>query len=103
MVVSETGIGLGLQGATEEGDKRIRRLRDHLAGALGFRHPGHETCKFHASLAYFVQTLNAGEQQDFKKDLEQELARSPLAFDLGSAAFCVFNNVFHFDRQFYIE
>lgn len=57
----------------------------------------------HNSIAYFVQILDAGEQQGFKKELEQELARWPLALDLGSAEFCVSNDMFHFDRQFYTE
>lgn len=103
LVVSETGISLDLQGATEEEDKRVRRLRDYLADALGFRHPGHETYKFHTGLAYFVQVLESCKRDSLKLELEQELARCPLSFDLGSAEFCLFEDMFRFDRQFYIE
>lgn len=103
VVVSETGIGIALQGVMHEEDKRIRQLRDQIAGALWLRHPGHDTYKFHASLAYFVQNLESNEREELKGGLERELAQRSLMFDLASAEFCLFKDMSHFDRQFYIE
>lgn len=53
------GIGIEIEGATMEEEKRLRRLRDVIADeALGFRAADHSEFIFHLSLAYLLRYLD---------------------------------------------
>lgn len=94
-----TGIALRLEAASSEEDGRIRRLRDRLADeGLGFRMPGHNTYQFHVSVAYLVWHLDDSEKEALEARLEEQLAgfQQSLEFELGSAEFCVFDDMFAF-------
>ncbi|KAH6607798.1 rna ligase cyclic nucleotide phosphodiesterase [Trichoderma cornu-damae] len=75
------GIGLEVEGATADEEKRMRRLRDRLADALGFRAPNHETEELGRVFARHLPALQ-GE------------------FELGPVEFCTFENMHAFARLF---
>ncbi|KAM0284029.1 hypothetical protein ACHAQH_002224 [Verticillium albo-atrum] len=46
-IPATVGIGLQVEGATPEEERRMRKLRDRLSDVLGFRAPNHEVYEFH--------------------------------------------------------
>ncbi|KAL7962910.1 RNA ligase/cyclic nucleotide phosphodiesterase [Trichoderma compactum] len=52
------GIGFEIEGANPEEEKRLRRLRDGVSDALGFRAPNHETYGFHITMAYLMRHID---------------------------------------------
>lgn len=101
-----SGIALRLEAASSKEDARIRRLRDRIADeGLGFRVPSHKTYEFHVSVAYLLRHLDDAERKALGERLEAELAnfqQSSLEFELGSAEFCVFDDMFAFHRLLFI-
>ncbi|KAF5568340.1 RNA ligase cyclic nucleotide phosphodiesterase, partial [Fusarium pseudoanthophilum] len=65
--LGQFGMALDIVGATEEEEKRMRRLRDRLADAFGFRAPNHLTYRFHVSIAYTIRWLEGEDQAEFEK------------------------------------
>ncbi|KAI0160705.1 RNA ligase/cyclic nucleotide phosphodiesterase [Xylariaceae sp. FL1272] len=98
------GLGLVIKGATEEEERRLRRLRDTLAGILGYRAPNHERYGFHVSVSYLLRHLDEegldGEMKDLL-DREIEIGRGT-EFSLGAVEFCTFEDMFSFPRLFYL-
>ncbi|KAH8819017.1 RNA ligase/cyclic nucleotide phosphodiesterase [Xylogone sp. PMI_703] len=96
------GIGLEIEGATADEEKRMRRLRDRLADTLGFRAPNHETYGFHISMAYLMRHIDGEERDELNKLFEQHLPELQREFDLGAVEFCTFENMYAFPRLFYL-
>jgi hypothetical protein len=96
------GVGLEIEGATVEEERRMRRLRDRLADTLGFRAPNHETYKFHISVAYLMRHIEGDERQELNKVLAQLLPGTQREFELGAVEFCTFENMYDYPRQFYL-
>ena len=96
------GIGLWIEGATVEEEMRMRRLRDRLADALGFRAPNHETYRLHISVAYLMRYIDGEDREELNEVLAQLLQGMPLEFELGAVEFCTFENMYSFRRQFYL-
>ncbi len=98
------GIGVSLQLATDEEDRRFRGLRDRLSGTLLVRHPQHDHYELHLSMAYFLRYLDDGQKEDLGKLLQEHLEGGmPRDFELGAPEFCTFENMFKFERRFYLE
>ncbi|EME82913.1 uncharacterized protein MYCFIDRAFT_211195 [Pseudocercospora fijiensis CIRAD86] len=96
------GIALEVEGATEEEERRLRRLRDTLADAFGFKQPTHDTYTFHVSIAYLLRFLEDEERQELNKLLSRFLDDIKVEFQLGDVEFCTFDNMHKFDRLFYL-
>ncbi|KIN03387.1 hypothetical protein OIDMADRAFT_51352 [Oidiodendron maius Zn] len=96
------GIGLEIEGATAEEEKRMRRLRDRLADAIGFRAPNHETYVFHLSMAYLLRHVDGEERVELNKIFAQHLSAVRREFELGAVEFCTFQNMHAFPRLFYL-
>ena len=99
---SVVGVGLEVEGATAEEEKRMRRLRDRLADTLGFRAPNHETYNFHISVAYWLRHIDGEEREELNKVFAQHLPALQREFQLGAVEFCTFENMQEFPRLFYL-
>ncbi|KAI1262933.1 RNA ligase/cyclic nucleotide phosphodiesterase [Xylariaceae sp. FL1019] len=98
------GLALVIKGATEDEERRLRRLRDVLAEVLGYRAPNHDRYGFHVSVAYLLRHLDEenldGEMNDL---LDKEIkAGRGTEFSLGAVEFCTFEDMFSFPRLFYL-
>lgn len=93
--------GFTMVGATEEDEKLLREWRDQLADIFGYRHPDHETYRFHITLAYLIEWIPDHRMQawanvlaDGLKIMEEE---APV-FELMPPAFCSFNDMNYFEE-----
>jgi hypothetical protein len=96
------GVGLEIEGATVEEERRMRKLRDRLADTLGFKAPNHESYCFHISMAYLLRHLEGEERQELYKVLGQHLLGLQQEFELGAVEFCTFENMYAFPRLFFL-
>lgn len=99
----EDGIALKVVPATEAEEKRLRQLRGRLSEVLQMNHPGHGTYSFHVSISYMLRHLDEQQHQKIWGFLEGFRSQLPEVFELGAPEFCVFNDMFAFDRQFSLE
>jgi hypothetical protein len=97
------GIALKVVATTAAEDGRIRGVRDRLSKHLLMRHPGHESYSFHISLAYLLCRLDQEQLDKLASFLKTYQSRLPQRFELGGPEFCVFNDMFAFKRQFYLN
>jgi hypothetical protein len=97
------GIGVELEGATPEEEKRMRRLRDKIADTFGIRAPNHETYIFHISMAYLLRHIDGEDREELNKVFTQFLPILKIAFELGPVEFCTFENMYAFLRLFYLS
>ena len=96
------GIGLVIEGATVEEEKRMRRLRDRLADAMGFRAPNHEIYGFHLSIAYLMRYIDGEHREELNRVLAMHVPGVQQEFELGAVEFCIFEDMYSFPRQFYL-
>ncbi|EXJ80697.1 hypothetical protein A1O3_06981 [Capronia epimyces CBS 606.96] len=96
------GIGLEVEGVSVEEEKRMRRLRDKLADAIGFRAPRHETYTFHISIAYLLRHIDDEDRNELDRVLAEILPKVKMDFDLGAVEFCTFENMCAYPRVFYL-
>ncbi|RFU26914.1 hypothetical protein B7463_g9423, partial [Scytalidium lignicola] len=96
------GIGLDVEGATVEEELRLRRLRDKIADAIGFRAPNHETYGLHITFAYLLRYLDVEEIKEVHKIYAQHLPALQTECELGAVEFCTFETMHEFHRLFYL-
>jgi hypothetical protein len=96
------GIGIEIEGATEQEERRLRRLRDRLADTLGFKSPNHKTYGFHLSMAYLLRHIDGKDREELNKVFAQHLPVVKVEFELGAVEFCTFENMYAFHRLFYL-
>jgi hypothetical protein len=96
------GIGLEVEGATAEEEKRMGRLRDRFADTLGFRAPNHKEYGFHITIAYLLRHIDGKEREELNKVFAQHLLVVQREFELGAVEFCTFENMCAFLRLFYL-
>lgn len=99
------GIVLGVEPVDDAENKAIRALRDDIAESVGMRLEGHDTYEFHITMAYFVGQPSDEEFTALSSLLAEELQRlcdSIPVFEVGPPEYCLFNDMFCFQRQFYI-
>lgn len=94
-----TPLGLVLAGATAEDERVLRELRDQLTVPFGYRHPDHDSYRFHITLAYPKAWLPAGAEQTYLPalaKLQAALAEEVDTIELGAPAFCAFPDMTEF-------
>ena len=96
------GIALNIQPATADDERRLRDLRDRLSDLLLLRHEQHGSYAFHLSIGYLIRTLSQEEQQHLHRLFENEFATNGACFELGAPEFCLFEDMFAYERQFYL-
>ncbi|TPX16633.1 uncharacterized protein E0L32_003574 [Thyridium curvatum] len=96
------GIGIEVEGATADEERRMRRLRDRLADAMGFRAPNHETYQFHLSVAYLMRHLEPDDRAALDEVRDQHFPSIQREFTLGDVEFCTFEDMYSFPRVFYL-
>ncbi|MEJ2125711.1 MAG: DUF1868 domain-containing protein [Alphaproteobacteria bacterium] len=99
-------ISLSLQPASAAEKQAIRCLRDRLAAALRLRRASHDTYGFHITLAYFLVRPGEEEAAELNGILTEEvhaMAASTPPFLAGPPEFCRFNDMFAFNRQFFLR
>ncbi|KAL2203548.1 hypothetical protein CC79DRAFT_1343934 [Sarocladium strictum] len=96
------GIGLHVQGATLEEEKRMRRLRDRLGDVLGFKAPNHEVYPFHITVAYLLRHIEGEDRVELNRMLEPLLPEVQREFELGPVEFCTFETMLDYPRLFYL-
>ncbi|KAF2016908.1 hypothetical protein BU24DRAFT_448702 [Aaosphaeria arxii CBS 175.79] len=96
------GIGLRVEGATAEEEKRMRRLRDRLADAVGFKAPNHDVYEFHLSVAYLLRHIDGEDREEMNRFLAEQLKIFDEVFELGAVEFCTFDDMYLFTRLFYL-
>ncbi|MDV6330061.1 DUF1868 domain-containing protein [Asticcacaulis sp. 201] len=84
---------------------RLRDLRNRLADCLKIHSPTHDAYGFHISLGYWLAGLTPQEQEALATS--QRLWRHASAaaapvIALGAPEFCLFKDMFAFERQFYL-
>ena len=97
--VSITPLGVVLAGATEEDERVVRQLRDELTVPFGYRHPDHDSYRFHITLAYPKAWLPAGAQEIYLPALARlrdAIAEEVDLVELGAPAFCIFPDMTEF-------
>jgi hypothetical protein len=98
----KTGIGVHLEPETAEEGSKLRGLRDRLSGLLQVRYKQHDHYELHLSVAYFIRHPTKEQEEELRQLLLGHLKNAPKGFVLGAPEFCLFENMFHFERQFYL-
>ncbi|KAH6692363.1 RNA ligase/cyclic nucleotide phosphodiesterase [Plectosphaerella plurivora] len=96
------GIGLQVEGATPEEEKRMRRLRDRLSDVLGFKAPNHYVYGFHVTIAYFLRHFDGENGVELGALLREMDKKLDVEFELGAVEFCTFDTMLAFPRLFYL-
>ena len=96
------GIGIALRAQTADEEARLRGLRGRLSDTLQIRHPHHDLYGLHISMAYFLRYLDPQQTSELSQLLQEHLEAMPKEFELGAPEFCTFENMFSFERVFYL-
>lgn len=97
------GISLHLKPRTTEENVAIRHLRDRLVDVTGMKQKNHEKYKFHLSVAYLLRVLSEEQEKEIRGLLERHFEDMPKELELGLPEFCTFDDMFGFERVFYLE
>jgi hypothetical protein len=97
------GVGLEVEGVTAAEEQRMRRLRDRLADALGFRAPNHETYQFHITVAYWLRHVEGENKVELDRVFAELLPQVQLDIELGAVEFCTFKDMMTYPRLFYLD
>ncbi|WYZ44895.1 hypothetical protein EsH8_VIII_000211 [Colletotrichum jinshuiense] len=98
----DVGISLRLEGRAPSVTERLRGLRGRLAAALQIRHPIHDEYGFHISVAYLLRHLDDAEKRELEALLSAFFTGMPKTLALGAPEFCVFGDMFAFERRFHL-
>lgn len=97
---------LRLEPADAQENTAIRQLRDKIADRIGMRLADHDDYTFHITIGYFVAQPTDEAFIELADILAEELAdmRANLPpFEVGPGEYCLFNDMFCFQRQFFLE
>lgn len=92
-------ITILLEPVNETVEQKLRQARDVLAEALQIRFPGHETYRFHLSLAYGIIPINVDDRKQMDRWVErwEPVLRDALnPVELLPPALCFFEDMTHF-------
>lgn len=102
----ESPLTIRLLPADDGEAARLRRVRARLSDALGIRAPDQDRYRYHITLAYLIEWLTADEERDFRRALanwkDMLRVRAPVV-TLGAPEYCTLEDMFAFDRQFYLS
>jgi len=90
-----------VEGATPEDKGLLKAWRDALAGPFGYRHPDHDSYRFHVTLSYPVEWLAEERLEAWQNVLGEGLAllqNEVPVLELRPPAFCSFNDMEHFEE-----
>lgn len=91
------GISLIVEGATAGEEKRMRKLRDLLADAVGFSAPNHDRYPFHVTTAYLLRYIDGDDYDQLQRDFTRLLPPlQQVEFELGAVEFCTFETMLTF-------
>jgi len=102
---NETPLTIRLLPLDDIEERRLRGLRNRLSEVLGIRAPGHDSYRFHITLAYLIRNLDAEEDRAFREAYvryHSEVARRCPVIELGQPEYCTLDDMFAFHRQFYL-
>jgi hypothetical protein len=105
-VVEATPIGLTLEGLSEADLASLRGWRDRLADLLGYRHPDHETYRFHITFAYMIERFDDETMMawsSFLAEVVHEIRQQAPILSLKPPAFCSFEDMNHFEELLVLE
>jgi hypothetical protein len=105
-VVEATPIGLTLEGLFEADLASLRGWRDRLADLLGYRHPDHETYRFHITFAYMIERFDDETMMawsSFLAEVVHEIRQQAPILSLKPPAFCSFEDMNHFEELLVLE
>ncbi len=86
--------------------RQLRDLRRRLSEATGIRISDPDTYGFHISLAYWIKPLTPEQTEAFDRAHRQwraTLSKTAPVITLGPPEFCVFKDMFAFERQFFLQ
>ncbi|MEM1298650.1 MAG: DUF1868 domain-containing protein [Pseudomonadota bacterium] len=93
--------GLTLQGAEPADIRALSDWRNRLADVFGYRHPDHDSYRFHVTFAYLVEPMSEEAKavwaEEVPKILTELVAAAPI-IDLMPPAFCAFEDMEFFDE-----
>ncbi len=90
-----------VEGATPEDKALLKDWRAALAASFGYRHPDHDSYRFHITLSYPVGWLADESLEAWQAELGEclaLLAREAPVLELRPPAFCSFNDMEHFEE-----
>jgi hypothetical protein len=96
-----TPTGLTVEGASDEDRQAMQAWRDKLAHTFGYRHPDHDTYRFHITFAYVIRGLPDSAVPHWQRTLDESLAllqREAPVIALKEPAFCRFRDMKHFEE-----
>ena len=96
-----TPTGITVEGITEEDRHVMQAWRDKLARIFGYRHPDHETYRFHITFAYVIRGIPDSAAGQWQAVLDESLAmlqRDAPEIHLREPAFCKFRDMKHFEE-----
>ena len=80
--------------------------RDRLAEVFGYRHPDHDRYAFHITFAYLRRRLSDAALRTWEAEVPHilgELARAAPVIELSSPAFCLFEDMKHFEELLVLD
>lgn len=98
--------GLTLEGVSAADRQALRDWRDALADVFGYRHPDHETYRFHITFAYAIERFEDDAMPAWRQMLDEvvEDIRARVDYlELNPPAFCAFNDMNHFEELVVLE
>ncbi|SNY91854.1 hypothetical protein SAMN04515647_2098 [Cohaesibacter sp. ES.047] len=100
-VIGATPNGLTVQGLTDA-DRRIMKVwRDRLADIFGYRHPDHDSYRFHITFAYEMDRFRDEAMLEWHKgllEILEDLQEAAPVIELEPPAFCSFVDMNHFEK-----
>ncbi len=96
MIRCNSALQIGLETETEAQERRIRTWRDEVSRAFGIRFPGHDTYRFHVSMAYGFSYPTKEEMETLrgiKSHYDASFAERPYSFILPSPRLTFFKSM----------
>lgn len=94
------GFTVGMAGASEAEETRLRATRNQLRDSLNLHRPDHDAYQFHITLAYLLRWLSAEEAQQviaLSGDVTDRLEQQMPELSLGPIELCTFETMHRFD------
>jgi hypothetical protein len=81
---------------------KLKQVRDRIADAVQMRAPDHGTYQFHITIAYQTGAFTSADRTEYEAALmlwRDRMAGAGTVFKLGAPEYCVFEDMFVFQRQ----
>lgn len=96
-----TPTGIEVEGSSAADHDVMRAWRDKLAALFGYRHPDHDTYRFHITFAYVIRGIPDSVAAQWQAALDEGFAllqRESPEIALREPAFCKFRDMKHFEE-----